>query len=72
MLALVVAFAIPRGEAQLAVAVLGRPVDELWVLLCAALVFFMQAGFLTFEVGRARRTAEPRARRPDDRGRQRR
>ncbi|MEL7158911.1 MAG: ammonium transporter, partial [Actinomycetota bacterium] len=27
----------------------------LWVLLCAALVFFMQAGFLTFEVGRARR-----------------
>ena len=29
-------------------------VDELWVLVCAALVFFMQAGFLCFEVGLAR------------------
>jgi len=31
-----------------------RPQDELWVLLGAALVFLMQAGFLCFEVGLAR------------------
>ncbi len=28
--------------------------NEIWVLLCAALVFFMQAGFLCYEVGLAR------------------
>ena len=28
--------------------------DELWVLVCAALVFLMQAGFLCYEVGLAR------------------
>ena len=31
-----------------------EPLDELWVLVSAALVFFMQAGFLCFEVGLAR------------------
>lgn len=30
------------------------PVDEIWVLVSAALVFFMQAGFLAYEVGLAR------------------
>ena len=32
----------------------GNSVDNLWVLICAALVFFMQAGFLCFGVGLAR------------------
>lgn len=30
-------------------------VSDLWVLTAAALVFLMQAGFLCFEVGLARR-----------------
>ena len=33
-----------------------EPLDELWVLVCASLVFFMQAGFLCFEVGLARQS----------------
>ena len=31
-----------------------NPLDEMWVLFSAALVFFMQAGFLAYEVGLAR------------------
>ena len=31
-----------------------NPIDELWVLVSAALVFFMQAGFLAYEIGMAR------------------
>ncbi len=50
----VVAVALPRSEESLDLAVLGNPVDELWVLFATALVFFMQAGFLMFEVGFAR------------------
>ncbi len=51
----VAAFAVPRSGDSLPVTNPGQPIDELWVLLCAALVFFMQAGFLMFEVGLARR-----------------
>lgn len=29
--------------------------DQLWVVVCAALVFFMQAGFLAFEMGSVRK-----------------
>lgn len=55
ILAVLIAAALPQRGQTLDVAVFGQPVDELWVLLCASLVFFMQAGFLTFEVGLARR-----------------
>ncbi len=55
ILAVLIAAALPQRGQTLDVAVLGQTIDELWVLLCAALVFFMQAGFLTFEVGLARR-----------------
>ena len=55
ILAVLIAAALPQRGQTLDVSVAGQPVDELWVLLCAALVFFMQAGFLTFEVGLARK-----------------
>ncbi len=49
-------FAALRPGSQIGVPVGAdiRAVDELWVLVCAALVFFMQAGFLAYEVGLAR------------------
>ena len=53
---LVAVFAALRPGSQIGVP-LGseiRAVDELWVLVSAALVFFMQAGFLAYEVGLAR------------------
>ncbi|MEM7274603.1 MAG: ammonium transporter [Actinomycetota bacterium] len=53
LVALVIASIQTTGD-TLAVPVLGREIDELWVLLSASLVFFMQAGFLMFEVGLAR------------------
>ena len=49
-----VAAAIPESSSAAPTAGIVSAVDEVWVLLCAALVFFMQAGFLTFEVGLAR------------------
>ncbi len=51
----VFALALPTSSDRLPTAELGNPVDEVWVLFCASLVFFMQAGFLMFEVGFARR-----------------
>lgn len=48
------ALALPTSSDRLPSAELGNPVDEVWVLFCASLVFFMQAGFLMFEVGFAR------------------
>ena len=48
------AAAFPGSDGSIPVAGVISPVDEVWVLLCTALVFFMQAGFLTFEVGLAR------------------
>ena len=49
-------FAVMRPGAQIGVPAGAdiRAVDEMWVLVCAALVFFMQAGFLAYEVGLAR------------------
>ena len=43
------ASATNTGETELA-----TPLNELWVLVCAALVFLMQGGFLCYEVGLAR------------------
>lgn len=54
VLVVVLALALPTANDRLPMAELGDPVDEVWVLLCAALVFFMQAGFMTFGVGLAR------------------
>jgi ammonium transporter, Amt family len=54
--ALFALLAVVRPGAQLS-APLGadiEPADEVWVLICAALVFFMQAGFLAYEVGLSR------------------
>ncbi len=46
---------ILTGDKQtVGIGLAGRPIDELWVLTCAALVFIMQAGFLCYEVGLAR------------------
>lgn len=33
---------------------LSKTVDPIWLILCAALVFFMQAGFLMLETGLSR------------------
>lgn len=52
--AAVLALALRRSEDQLPTASLGNPIDEVWVLFSAALVFLMQAGFMMFEVGLAR------------------
>lgn len=49
-----VAVALPRTDDTLPVAKFGELTDELWILFAASLVFFMQAGFLMFEVGLAR------------------
>lgn len=54
VLVVILALALPTSNDQLPTANLGNPIDEIWVLLSAALVFFMQAGFLMFEVGLAR------------------
>ncbi len=54
LLLVLVAMALPRSESELSTPVFGSAIDEAWVLLATALVFFMQAGFLTFEVGLAR------------------
>ncbi len=54
VLVVIFALALPDSNDLLPTAVLGNPVDEVWVLLSASLVFFMQAGFLMFEVGLAR------------------
>lgn len=54
VLIVVLALALPTSNDRLPAANLGNPVDEVWVLLSAALVFFMQAGFMTFGVGLAR------------------
>ena len=54
LLIVVFALALPDANDRLPTATLGDPIDEAWVLLSAALVFFMQAGFLMFEVGLAR------------------
>lgn len=48
------ATANPAATAD-ATTVLGSRIDMLWVLISASLVFFMQAGFLAFEVGAVRR-----------------
>jgi len=42
------------GEADAEIASLNSKIDKLWVLLSAALVFLMQAGFKSFEVGMVR------------------
>ncbi len=52
VLALVAAVSGDQGVFSLELA--GQPIDELWVLTCAVLVFMMQAGFLCYEVGLAR------------------
>ena len=54
ILVIVFALALPGSNDQLPTAQLGNPIDEVWVLFSASLVFFMQAGFLMFEVGFAR------------------
>ena len=54
ILVVIFALALPGTNDELPTAELGNPIDEVWVLLSAALVFFMQAGFLMFEVGFAR------------------
>ncbi len=57
-LAILLAPAIASAESPESVAALAAQlsnrVDTVWILLCAALVFFMQAGFLCFEVGAVR------------------
>lgn len=54
VLVVLLAAALPTSDGTNEVASFANPIDEVWVLVCAALVFFMQAGFLTFEVGLAR------------------
>ncbi len=50
----VLALALRRSEDALPTSKLGNPIDEVWILFSAALVFMMQAGFMMFEVGLAR------------------
>lgn len=56
LLFLVAALAMWKPGAQLALPSMDgiQPVDELWVLISACLVFLMQAGFLAYEAGMAR------------------
>ncbi len=54
VLVVVFALALPKSDDSLPTAQLGNAADELWILFATALVFFMQAGFLMFEVGLAR------------------
>ncbi len=53
------ALALRRSGEALPTASVTDPINELWVLFCAALVFFMQAGFLLFEAGLARDVHAP-------------
>lgn len=55
----VFAFALRQSGDELPVATVENPINELWVLFAASLVFFMQAGFLLFEVGLARDVHAP-------------
>lgn len=55
----VLGFALQQSAEALPVASVTDPINELWVLFAASLVFFMQAGFLLFEVGLARDVHAP-------------
>lgn len=55
----VFAIALDQSGDQLPTADVVNPIDEVWVLVAASLVFFMQAGFLLFEVGLAREVHAP-------------
>ncbi|MEM9563752.1 MAG: ammonium transporter [Actinomycetota bacterium] len=62
LLGVVVAvFALALGQSgdRLPTSSVADPIDEMWVLIAASLVFFMQAGFLLFEVGLAREVHAP-------------
>ena len=56
LLTAILAVLNPQGQFSFELADTIRPVDELWVLIAAAMVFFMQVGFLTYEVGLARQS----------------
>ncbi len=49
MLVVLPFFAFSQGESE--ISALNLQIDKLWVLIAAALVFFMQAGFLALELG---------------------
>lgn len=55
LMVVIIVLALQPDRKTLGVPVIGREIDELWVLVSASLVFFMQAGFLMFEVGLARK-----------------
>ena len=55
----VFALALDQSGDRLPTANVTDPIDEMWVLVAATLVFFMQAGFLLFEVGLAREVHAP-------------
>jgi ammonium transporter, Amt family len=56
IVALFALFAVSRPGSQMSATLSGdvNPVNEGFVLICAAFVFFMQAGFLAYEVGLSR------------------
>ena len=54
VVALGVVQALSSGDSEASEPATALVTDELWVTVAAALVFFMQAGFLAFEVGLAR------------------
>ncbi len=59
VLALGFAAALRSVGETLPVATVTDPINEIWILVAAAMVFFMQAGFLLFEVGLAREVHAP-------------